>query len=69
MREGEEVTARIRLPKAVAAPVKKGQKLGELTFWIGEELIASYPVTAEKSVRKLTYGWYVEKVFHDFFHR
>lgn len=69
MREGEEVTARIRLPKAVAAPVKKGQKLGELTFWIGEELISSYPVTAEKSVRKLTYGWYVEKVFHDFFHR
>lgn len=69
MREGEEVTARIRLPKAVAAPVKKGQKLGELTFWIGEELIASYPVTAEKSVRKLTYRWYVEKVFHDFFHR
>lgn len=69
MGDEEEVIVRIHLPKAVAAPVKKGQKIGTLTFSIGEELIASYPVIAEKTVPRITYRWYVDKVFHDFFHR
>lgn len=68
MRKDEKVTCRLSLPETVEAPVKKGQKLGELSFGIGENLIAAYPVKAEKNVQELTYKWYLEKIFHDFFH-
>lgn len=68
MRKDEKVTCRLNLPETVEAPVKKGQKLGELSFGIGENLIAAYPVKAEKNVQELTYKWYLEKIFHDFFH-
>ena len=32
------------------------------------KLIDDYPVYAEKSVEKISFKWYAEKVFHDFFH-
>ena len=66
--DAEEICCRIQLPKDVEAPVKKGQKLGEVIFTIGEEEIASYPVRAEKDVEKTDFFWYADKVFHDFFH-
>lgn len=68
MRKGEKVTCRIALPKSVDAPVKEGQKLGEIRYLLGNEEIAAFAVTAEMSVEKITYMWYVNKVFHDFFH-
>lgn len=68
MKEGERLTCKVKLPREVEAPVKKEDKLGEISFYLGREKIASYPVKAEKSVEKISYIWYLEKVFHDFFH-
>lgn len=68
MKKGERTECRVELPEKIQAPVKKGQKIGEISYFLGDEKIASYPVTAEKTVEKITYIWYVNKIFHDFFH-
>ena len=56
------------MPDSVEAPVLKGEKLGRIAYYLDGKLIASYPVYAEKSVEKISFRWYTQKVFHDFFH-
>lgn len=59
---------KIMLPKELSAPVKKGQKIGEAACYLGEEKIYGFPIVAEKSVKKNSYFWCADRVFHDFFH-
>lgn len=68
VKNDEAIEQRIEIPESVKAPVQEGQKIGEIIYYLGGEKLRSYPVVAEKSVEKLTYLWYVDKVFHDFFH-
>ena len=46
----------------------RGEKLGRIAYYLDGKLIDFYPVYAEKSVEKISFKWYTEKVFHDFFH-
>lgn len=66
--KSEAVTCKVTMEDTVEAPVEKGERIGEITYFLEGEPICSYPVYAEKSVEKLTYQWCVDKVFHDFFH-
>lgn len=68
LKNSEKVTCNVRLQKSLAAPVKKGQKIGQVTFSIGELVLDDYFVTADRNIVKITYLWCVNKVFHDFFH-
>ena len=68
LKKGETVTCKIEIPQKVSAPVLKGEKLGRIAYYLDGKLIDSYPVYAEKSVEKISFKWYTEKVFHDFFH-
>ena len=68
LRKGETVTCRTEIPSKVTAPVLKGEKLGRIAYYLDGKLIDAYPVYAEKSVEKIGFKWYAEKVFHDFFH-
>lgn len=68
MKEGEETVCKVELPKTLQAPVQKGQKIGTVSYYLEEEQLASYPVYAEKTVNKISFRWYADKVFHDFFH-
>ena len=68
LKKGETVTCRTEIPRKVSAPVLKGEKLGRIAYYLNGKLIDSYPVYAEKSVEKISLKWYVEKVFHGFFH-
>ena len=68
LKDSEKVTCNVRLQKSLAAPVKKGQKIGQVTFSIGELVLDDYFVTADRNIVKITYFWCVNKVFHDFFH-
>ena len=68
LKKGETVTCRTEIPRKVSAPVLKGEKLGRIAYYLNGKLIDSYPVYAEKSVEKISFKWYAEKVFHDFFH-
>ncbi len=68
LKKGEKITMKIMLPKELSAPVKKGQKIGEAACYLGEEKIYGFPIVAEKSVKKNSYFWCADRVFHDFFH-
>ena len=67
LKKGETVTCKIEIPQKVSAPVLKGEKLGRIAYYLDGKLIDFYPVYAEKSVEKISFKWYTEKVFHDFF--
>ena len=68
LKKGETVTCKIEIPQKVSAPVLKVEKLGRIAYYLDGKLIDFYPVYAEKSVEKISFKWYTEKVFHDFFH-
>ena len=68
LKKGEAVTCKTEIPQKVSAPVLKGEKLGRIAYYLDGKLIASYPVYAERPVEKISFKWYTEKVFHDFFH-
>ena len=68
LKEGEKITCRLRIEKNLTAPVKKGQKIGQVTFSLGELVLDNYFVTADRNIVKITYLWCANKVFHDFFH-
>lgn len=68
LKKGETVTCKIEIPQKVSAPVLKGENLGRIAYYLDGKLIDFYPVYAEKSVEKISFKWYTEKVFHDFFH-
>ena len=68
VRKEEKLQWRITLPKSLEAPVRRGMTIGKASMYLGGEEMASYPILAEKQVDKITYMWYVDKVFHDYFH-
>lgn len=68
LKKDETVICRTEIPQKVSAPVLKGEKLGRIAYYLNGKLIDSYPVYAEKTVEKISFKWYVGKVFHGFFH-
>lgn len=68
VRKEQEITMEIKIKKELSAPVKKGQKIGKVTFFLDGKKLISYPVLANRSVKKLTYKWYAQQVFQKYFH-
>ena len=52
----------IFLPELIEAPVKKGEKVGSVTYSIDGMLLAEYPVYAAETIEKIDYGWCMEQV-------
>lgn len=57
------VKEKLELPASLAAPVKSGDKVGTLRFYLGEEEVGSIPVTASQTVGKLTFFEIFKRVF------
>lgn len=49
-RTGETVTARVELPRFAWAPVVAGEPVGTVTWYTGDRLVASAPITAAEAV-------------------
>ncbi len=45
----------ISLPESVAAPIRQGDKVGEVTFYCGEEKLGTVDVTADCTEEKISY--------------
>ena len=50
------ITTQVTLDESVDAPVSKGQRLGTMTVYAGEQVLQQIPLVAESSVEKLTWG-------------
>ena len=55
MKQTEEVEEELRLPEKVQAPVKEGDRLGELIYTMDGRILAVYPVFASESVGKRSF--------------
>lgn len=62
-KELSDIKKKLVIPKEVKAPVKKGEKAGEMRYYIGEEKLGSVPVLYEKSVEKAVYKDYIKRMW------
>lgn len=62
LKETEIPKKDIFLPELIEAPVKKGEKVGSMTYSIDGMLLAEYPVYAAETIEKIDYGWCMEQV-------
>ena len=61
LKEGENVKSALWLKSTLHAPVKKGQKVGELRYLLDGKMIAKYDVVARSSLKKRTFRWSLEQ--------
>ena len=52
--KSKDITSNISLDNTVSAPITKGQKLGEITYSIDNEIITKVNIVAKENVKKLT---------------
>ena len=50
------ISTQITLDESVDAPVSKGQRLGTMTVYAGDQVLQQIPLVAESAVEKLTWG-------------
>lgn len=67
--EGEQVTVEPVLEPTLSAPVKEGQKVGEIIYRVGDWVIETLPVTAAADISSYTYSWCVKWMVTDFFNK
>ncbi len=68
LRKDETIQIKTEIPKKLEAPVKAGEKVGEIRYYLNGSRICSYDIISEEKVEKRNYLWCVNKVFRDFFH-
>ena len=57
IRDGEELQAKLELAKYWNAPLKKGEKIGMLTYYLDGYKVAEYELKNEKTVAKRDFSW------------
>lgn len=66
-RKEEQIHTIYDVPKKLKAPVKAGQEIGKVTYYLGEEKLGEFPVKAGKNAEKLEFSWYVNYLLKLFF--
>lgn len=49
------VTRKVSMPKELSAPLTKGQKIGTVSYYVGEELVGECDVLVTESVEKISF--------------
>lgn len=65
-RSEEQIHTVYDIPKTMEAPVKAGQEVGKVTYYLGERKIGEFPVKADGNVEKLEFPWYVNYLLERF---
>ena len=68
LKKTETITWETELPDKLPAPIQKTQKIGTLHAKLNGKELLSCLVTADDKIDRITYKWYVDKVFKDYFH-
>lgn len=58
-----KVEEEINLPEFLEAPIKKGEKVGEIIYSVGGEIIAKSDIYAQENIKKSGYGDIISKIF------
>lgn len=60
------IRKKLKLKKELTAPVKKGEKVGELVYTLQGETLGSVAVRADQTVDEITYGYVLKKMLRSF---
>jgi D-alanyl-D-alanine carboxypeptidase (penicillin-binding protein 5/6) len=52
--EKQEVTREIKWKKNLTAPIKKGDLVGDVDIYVGENQVGSLPIVANEDIERLT---------------
>jgi D-alanyl-D-alanine carboxypeptidase (penicillin-binding protein 5/6) len=64
--QGKDIKTNVTLLENINAPVTQTTVLGEIKFTLGEETLASYPLTAQNTVEKITFFFSLNRLFKSF---
>lgn len=67
LREGEQVTYNIKLPKKMQAPVKKDETIGEITIKIDDKVYKILPLYSKEKRIRITYYYVLKSVLSQYF--
>ena len=62
LRQDENIRVNYQIPSKLKAPVKEGQQVGKVQYFLGNELLKEYPVYAQRQVDEIDYGWCLKQV-------
>lgn len=66
LRKDEKVEVTLKIAKSLPAPVEKGTVVGEILYTLEGEVIRKDPVSASKTVKKISLSWCLGRVFADY---
>lgn len=67
LREGEEVTYDIKLPKKIQAPLKKDETIGKITIKIDDSIYKVLPLYSKEKRTKITYSYVLKSILFTYF--
>ena len=65
--KNNDISQNIEIFNNISAPITKGQKIGELTFFSDDKIIAKVDLVSNKDVGKYSLGTMIKKVFESWF--
>lgn len=62
LRQDENVRVNYQIPSKLKAPVKEGQQVGKVQYFLENELLKEYPIYAQRQVDEIDYSWCLKQV-------
>ncbi len=63
LREGEEVTVKIIIRDYITAPTKAGVKVGDICYYINQNLFRKIPITTAEATEKIDLPYMIREIF------
>lgn len=67
LQKEDRITVQTDIKQTVQAPVKKGEKIGEINYLLNGEKIRSFDVVTKKNVKKISFQYYLKLVVRTYF--
>lgn len=62
-----KIEKKIKINKKITAPIKSGEQVGEMEYYIGDERLGSTPIVAIESIGKMNYKTAIEDIINMLF--
>ncbi len=66
LKKDDKVEIKCKIPKETEAPLKKGQKIGEIRYLVNGRCVKTCAVTVQNDIRKKDYWWYLGRTIEEF---
>lgn len=63
LKNEENVTVQVDIREKLQAPIAKGEEVGRITYYLGDEIIKQYPVVTTQAIEKKSIAWYFNQLW------